>query len=198
MDEFKMALLDWRLDPSVLAPPAQVATALKVANEFQGFRLLPGTALLRGHIETALEGWKPDKPIIHRDTGSAAPPSSRGAALTLGLSEVWSDAATGEPPWRAVPRKDHDPESRVFRVLSLAETPRPLRRSIEARRRSFQGSVSSSRFPLSHLRATLRPVSALTGSLASKAIRREPSMSSSEAIPRGSTRHISTFDPPRS
>jgi glycosyltransferase involved in cell wall biosynthesis len=254
MDEFKKALLEWRLNPGDLDPQVQVPPTPEGWKELPGFRFLPDKATLRSNLDAVLEGWRPERPIIHKDTrvvalGSCfagyfiawlgdhgfnqhggkspydnllryaatfesapvvaqqfrwafgelegskthwmAPDRTVVAAsedarrsvrdalegadvlvLTLGLSEVWYDAVTAEPLWRAVQRKEYDPKRHVFRVLSLSETLSTLEtihRVVETHLKHLKVVFTVS--PV-RLRATFRPVSTLTASSASKAILR--------------------------
>jgi GSCFA family len=90
--------------------------------------------------------------------------------LTLGLSEVWYDRVTGEPLWRALPVDHVDTERHVFRVETMAQTLQWL----ETIERLCARHVPDMKiiFTVSPvpLRATFRPVSAITANSASKAI----------------------------
>jgi hypothetical protein len=92
--------------------------------------------------------------------------------LTLGLSEIWYDDATGEPLWRALPTHVFDEARHRFRVLTVAETTF----SLEEIHRLHQQFLPRLKiiFTVSpiRLRATFRPVSAVTANSASKAILR--------------------------
>jgi hypothetical protein len=92
--------------------------------------------------------------------------------ITLGLSEVWYDGETGEPMWRAAPVDLYDPSRHFFKVMSVAET-RAALEEIDAIRREYLPDLKIV-YTLSpvRLRATFRPVSALTANSASKAILR--------------------------
>ena len=92
--------------------------------------------------------------------------------LTLGLSEVWYDRETGEPLWRALTKRHYDPARHVFRVDSLDQTQTALE-TIERLRREHLPDMKIV-FTISpvRLRATFRPVSAVTANSASKAILR--------------------------
>ena len=92
--------------------------------------------------------------------------------LTLGLSEVWYDRVTGEPLWRALTRKHYDPDRHVFRVESLADTMGWLERIESLRRRHVPGMKIVFTVSPVRLKATFRPVSAMTANSASKAILR--------------------------
>lgn len=92
--------------------------------------------------------------------------------LTLGLSEVWYDRLTGEPLWRALTRKHYDPDRHVFRVESLADTRASLERIESLRRHHLPGMKIVFTVSPVRLKATFRPVSAMTANSASKAILR--------------------------
>ena len=92
--------------------------------------------------------------------------------ITLGLSEVWSDKATGDVFWRAVPQDLFDPERHEFRVSSHAENLENLRRIhrlIRSHKPEAKVIFTLSPVPLV---ATFRPVSCITANTASKAILR--------------------------
>jgi hypothetical protein len=90
--------------------------------------------------------------------------------VTLGLSEIWYDKTTDEPMWRAVPKNEYDPDRHSFKVMSVAET-RVALEEIDAIRREFlpNAKIVFTVSPI-RLRATFRPISALTANSASKAI----------------------------
>ena len=92
--------------------------------------------------------------------------------ITLGLSEIWYDRETNEPMWRAVPMSAYDPSRHCFKVLSVAETLACLE-EIDSIRRAFlpNAKIIYTLSPI-RLRATFRPVSAITANSASKAILR--------------------------
>lgn len=92
--------------------------------------------------------------------------------LTLGLSELWYDKQSGEPLWRALTRRHYDPERHVFRVETMADTKRSLE-TIEAIRKRHLPRLKIV-FTVSpvRLRATFRPVSAISANSVSKAILR--------------------------
>nr|WP_249794838.1 GSCFA domain-containing protein [Bradyrhizobium sp. Oc8] len=89
---------------------------------------------------------------------------------TLSLSEIWYDRLTGEPLWRVMPPKWHDPERHAFKVMSFAENIEALE-TIERIRAQWLPKLkiiyTVSPQPLG---ATFRPVSAVTANAASKAI----------------------------
>jgi hypothetical protein len=92
--------------------------------------------------------------------------------VTLGLSEVWYNNTTNEPLWRAIPRKYYDPQKHVFRVESFANTVKALE-DIDAIRDKYLPNLKII-FTISpvRLKATFRPISALTANSVSKAILR--------------------------
>jgi hypothetical protein len=92
--------------------------------------------------------------------------------ITLGLSEVWHDRITGEPLWRALPISAYDPSRHGFTVLSVAETVSALE-EIDAIRCEYlpRTKILYTVSPI-RLRATYRPISAVTANSASKAILR--------------------------
>ena len=92
--------------------------------------------------------------------------------LTLGLSEVWYDNATGEPLWRALTRRHYDPARHVFRVETMQDTKRHLEKIEEIRRAHLPGLKIVFTVSPVRLAATFRPVSAVTANSASKAILR--------------------------
>lgn len=116
-----------------------------------------------------------DKQIVEateerRATLRAALLKAEVVILTLGLSEIWYDRVTDEPLWRAVPERYLDMDRHRFKVLSVAETVGHLEtiervRAEHAPHLKIVYTVSPVR-----LRATFRPVSALTANAASKAI----------------------------
>jgi hypothetical protein len=92
--------------------------------------------------------------------------------LTLGLSEIWYDRATGEPLWRALTVDQFDAERHVFRVETMAQTLQWLE-TIERLRAQHVPNLKII-FTVSPVRLllTFRPVSALTANSVSKAILR--------------------------
>lgn len=92
--------------------------------------------------------------------------------LTLGLSEVWYDKVSGEPLWRALTEDRYDPERHVFRVESTQDTRRWLNAIESIRRRhlpKLKVIYTVSPIPL---RATFRPISAVSANSVSKSILR--------------------------
>jgi len=92
--------------------------------------------------------------------------------ITLGLSEIWYDKATGEAFWRAIPQAIFDPEKHGFRVSTVPENLENLRtihRLIRQARPTAPIIVTLSPIPLM---ATFRPVSCLTANSVSKAVLR--------------------------
>jgi hypothetical protein len=90
--------------------------------------------------------------------------------LTLGLSEVWYDRITGEPLWRALTRRHYDPERHVFRVETLRETKAALEKIEALREKHLPGMKIVFTVSPVRLKATFRPVSAITANSVSKAI----------------------------
>jgi hypothetical protein len=90
--------------------------------------------------------------------------------VTLGLSEVWYDTHTGEPLWRVLPVAYHDPSRHAFKVQTVAETVRALELIDSIRQRYLPKlRILYTVSPL-RLRATFRPISAVTANAVSKAI----------------------------
>jgi hypothetical protein len=92
--------------------------------------------------------------------------------LTLGLSELWYDKQSGEPLWRALTRRHYDPERHVFRVETMADTKRSLETIEAIRKRHLPGLKIVFTVSPVRLRATFRPVSAISANSVSKAILR--------------------------
>jgi hypothetical protein len=92
--------------------------------------------------------------------------------LTFGLSEVWYDTVTGEPLWRAVPARSFDERRHRFRVLTVAETVASLEEIHRLRKRFLPRLRIIFTVSPIRLRATFRPISAVTANSASKAILR--------------------------
>lgn len=92
--------------------------------------------------------------------------------ITLGLSEIWYDRITGEPMWRAVPVDVYDSSRHDFKVLSVAETIAALEEIDTIRREYLPNTKIVYTVSPVRLRATFRPISALTANSASKAILR--------------------------
>jgi hypothetical protein len=92
--------------------------------------------------------------------------------ITLGLSEVWYDRATGEPLWRAVPVHSYDPSRHAFKVLGVPETVAALEEIDSIRRAHLPGLKILYTVSPVRLHATYRPISAVTANCASKAILR--------------------------
>jgi hypothetical protein len=92
--------------------------------------------------------------------------------ITLGLSEIWYDAITGDVFWRAVPKEHFDPKRHKFRVSSVAENKDNLRqiyRLIKEHRADAKVIFTLSPIPLV---ATFRPVSCVSANAVSKSILR--------------------------
>jgi hypothetical protein len=92
--------------------------------------------------------------------------------LTLGLSEVWYDNQTGEPLWRALTERHYDASKHVFRVETLHDTKRHLEKIEDIRCRYLPGMKVVYTVSPVRLKATFRPVSAITANSVSKAILR--------------------------
>ena len=92
--------------------------------------------------------------------------------LTLGLSEIWYDKASGEPLWRALTEKTYDPEKHVFRVESTAATIEWLECIERIRQLHLPKMKIVYMLSPSPLKTTFRPVSAITANSVSKAILR--------------------------
>ena len=92
--------------------------------------------------------------------------------LTLGLSEVWYDKASGEPLWRALTKRHYDPQRHVLRVESMQDTKRHLEKIEEIRRRHLPNLRIVFTVSPVRLTATFRPISAISANSASKAILR--------------------------
>jgi len=89
--------------------------------------------------------------------------------ITLGLSEVWYDAPTGEVFWRAIPARLFDPGRHGFRVATYDENLanlRAIRRLVRTHRPEATLVFTLSPIPL---KATFRPVSCLAANAVSKA-----------------------------
>jgi len=92
--------------------------------------------------------------------------------LTLGLSEIWYDKQTGEPLWRALTKRHYDPSRHVFRVETMQDTKRCLEKIEEIRRGHLPGLKVVYTISPVRMKATFRPVSAITANSVSKAILR--------------------------
>ncbi|APO75884.1 GSCFA family protein [Rhizobium etli 8C-3] len=140
------------------------------------------SAAIRQQFEWAFEGKVPKIELWHdkagvpgdysddvRDSTKQIFEKSDVFILTLGLSEVWYDKPTGEIFWRAIPKRDFDPQRHGFRVMSAAENLDNLRRIYELIRTHRPDAtiiVTLSPVPLA---ATFRPVSCITANSVSKA-----------------------------
>ncbi|HLP70111.1 MAG TPA: GSCFA domain-containing protein [Rhizobium sp.] len=140
------------------------------------------SAAIRQQFEWAFEGKAPKIELWHDKDGVPGDYSDdvRKATqeifeksdifiLTLGLSEVWYDKPTGEIFWRAIPKRDFDPNRHGFRVLGATENLDNLRRTYElirAHRPNATVIMTLSPVPLA---ATFRPVSCITANSVSKA-----------------------------
>jgi hypothetical protein len=92
--------------------------------------------------------------------------------ITLGLSEIWYDKASGEAFWRAIPSYLFDPNRHGFRVSSCEENLANLVRIRDLIRRVRPGAKIIFTLSPVPLMATFRPISCLTASSVSKAILR--------------------------
>jgi hypothetical protein len=92
--------------------------------------------------------------------------------VTLGLSEVWYDRATGEPLWRAVPERYFDADRHAFKVLSMADTLACLEEMLRIRDQHLPGLKILFTVSPVRLRASFRPISAITANSVSKSILR--------------------------
>lgn len=89
--------------------------------------------------------------------------------ITLGLSEVWYNKASGDIFWRAIPKSQFNPERHGFKVLSAVENLANLEAGYNLiRRRRPQSTIIFTLSPVP-LVATFRPVSCITASSVSKA-----------------------------
>lgn len=92
--------------------------------------------------------------------------------LTLGLSEVWYDNISGEPLWRSLTKDTFNSDRHVFRVETVTKTLEWLE-CIEYLRQKYLSNLkiiyTLSPIPL---KATFRPISAITANSVSKAILR--------------------------
>lgn len=98
--------------------------------------------------------------------------SADALVVTLGLSEVWEDAVSGEVFFGAIPERVFDPMRHRFRVTTVDENWRNIELLVGHLRESgldMPVVVTLSPVPLI---ATFRPVSAMTASSVSKAILR--------------------------
>ena len=92
--------------------------------------------------------------------------------ITLGLSEVWYDEATGGTFWRAVPVEVFDPARHKFRVMSMEETKADIARVHGLIRKHVPGAKILFTISPIPLAATFREVACLSANSVSKAILR--------------------------
>ncbi len=92
--------------------------------------------------------------------------------ITLGLSEIWYDEATGGVFWRAVPMKVYDASRHKFRVCSFNETKANIQRIYELIRKHVPKAKLLFTLSPIPLAATFRSTSIITANSASKAILR--------------------------
>lgn len=94
--------------------------------------------------------------------------NASGLVITLGLSEVWRDRATGGVFWRGVPQTMFDPERHECAISTVDENVENLRHIIEVVR-AHMGSIpiiyTLSPVPLN---ATMRGISPIVGDCISK------------------------------
>jgi len=136
-------------------------------------------------FEWALEGKAPPADLWHgfdaevygiseriRDRTRAVFLDTDFFIITLGLSEVWFDEATGGVLWRGVPWKSYDAARHRFRLCSVEETKQAVSRIYELIRRHVPNAKTLFTLSPIPLLATFRPVSCLTANSVSKAILR--------------------------
>jgi len=92
--------------------------------------------------------------------------------ITLGLSEIWYDKASGEAFWRAIPSHVFDSNRHGFRISSCEENHANLVRIRDLIRTARPGAKIIFTLSPVPLMATFRPISCLTASSVSKAILR--------------------------
>jgi hypothetical protein len=119
-------------------------------------------------VEKSKELFEPseDKRLIVRETLEEIDV----LVVTLGLSEVWYDSLSNEPLWRAMPKKYYDPNRHIFRIESLASSLASLQKIDELRERYLPKLKIIYTVSPVRLKATFRPVSAITANSVSKAI----------------------------
>lgn len=91
--------------------------------------------------------------------------------LTLGLSEVWCDAETGQVFWRAVPKEGYDPSKHKFRVSTVEENRENIAKIVHLINKHTNAKIIFTLSPVP-LNATFRPISCITANSVSKAILR--------------------------
>ena len=108
----------------------------------------------------------------HRDLTKEVFNQTDVFVITLGLSEVWYNKVTGDTFWRAIPKSQFDPNIHGFRISTVQENIDNLIKILKL------GEVHNPNakwiFTLSPvaLKATFRPVGAVTANAVSKAILR--------------------------
>ena len=107
-----------------------------------------------------------------RAASKAAIESADAFILTLGLSEVWRDRATGEVFFGAIPKEKFDPARHYFEVSTVEENLANLRALYLLLRRTRPRAPIIFTLSPVPLTATFRPISCLTANSASKAILR--------------------------
>jgi hypothetical protein len=136
-------------------------------------------------FEWALENVKPPENLWHgyhceefgydeeiRKTTRQVFSETEVFVITLGLSEIWYDEATGGIFWRAVPMKCYDASRHKFRVCSFAETKDNISQIYEMIRKHVPRAKTVFTLSPIPLAATFRPVSIITANSVSKAILR--------------------------
>jgi len=92
--------------------------------------------------------------------------------LTLGLSEIWYDAVTGQVFWRGIPHDIYDPSRHMFRVSTVGENKGNLTKIVKLiKKHNPKAKIIFTLSPVP-LNATFRPVSCITANSVSKAILR--------------------------
>jgi hypothetical protein len=90
--------------------------------------------------------------------------------ITLGLSEMWFDAASGEPIWRVPPRDLHDPRRYAFKVATVAETTAALETIARLRRTHVPAQKILFTVSPVRLSATFRRIAPIVANVVSKAV----------------------------
>ena len=92
--------------------------------------------------------------------------------ITLGLSEVWYEKATGYVFWKAISSEIFDEEKHGFRVTTVEENKQNLSRIIELiKKYNPKATIVLTVSPVG-LKATFRPVSCITANCVSKSVLR--------------------------
>ncbi len=107
-------------------------------------------------------------PLGERDEYVARLRDASAFVFTLGLAEVWEDAATGGVFWRGVPNELFDAERHVFRLSSVEENEANILRIVELIRTvNARAPVVLTLSPVP-LKATFRDISCIVADCASK------------------------------